>query len=300
MTLSEVLDELGIERVGTEHHHVGNGWTGMDCPFCSPGSGAFRMGIPEETKGAVSCWTCGPHRLWETLSLASGRPIRDVAALCGGMTADRPGERTPDARGRLVLPFDSGKLRRAHRNYLRDRHFDPKELVRLWGIQGIGPLGGVYAWRILIPVRRGEETVSFTTRAITDDVKLRYRTAKPSEEKISSRDMLYGSELARNAIVICEGPLDAWSIGPGAVATLGLGYSQTQLSLMAAYPVRAVCFDAEREAQKRARKLVRELEAFDGDTFLIELEHGKDANLCLKTRKGRKEIRQLRSRFLAA
>lgn len=300
MTISEVLEELGIDIAPPGHHHVGEGWVGLDCPFCSPGTGAFRCGIPEDTKGSVNCWSCGPHRLWETLSEASGRPIREVAALCGGMVADRPAERILDARGRLVLPFDLGKLKKAHRNYLRDRHFDPKELVRLWGIQGIGPLGGVYAWRVFIPVRRGQDTVSFTTRAICDDVELRYRTAKPSEEKISSRSLLYGSELARNAIVICEGPLDAWSIGPGAVATLGTGYSQTQLALMAAYPVRAVCFDAERDGQRRAKKLVRDLEAFDGDTYNIELDSGKDTNECLKSSKGRREVRRIRKMFLAA
>lgn len=293
MTVTEVLEELNVEIAPEGHHHVSEGWVGIDCPFCSPGTGSFRLGIPPDTKGSVSCWACGPHRLWETLSEASGRPIRDVGALCQGLRGDRPAERILERRGRLVVPFDTGKLQGPHRKYLESRRLDPTELSRLWGLQGIGPMGGRHAHRIFIPIRKETETVSFTTRSILKKTKLRYLTAKPSEEKISSRELLYGMELARSTIVVVEGPVDVWTLGPGAVACLGVGWSPTQLRLIASFPVRAICFDSEPEGRKRARKLLRELEAFDGDTYDIRLEHGKDPNECLRTTKGRREVRRL-------
>lgn len=295
MTIPEVLEELGIEMAPDGHHHQTEGWTNIDCPWCSPGAGAFRLGIADN--GITNCWQCGPQRLWTSLAEASSKPLREIGVLCAGLGGDRPAERTLERQGRLVIPPGVDIMMDAHRKYLKRRKLDPEGMERLWGVQGIGPEGGRLAWRLFIPIRREFETVSWTTRAI-GDTRLRYWTAKPEQEKISNRKILYGAELARNAIVICEGPIDAWSIGPGAVATLGLGFSQSQVRLMSKYAVRVVSFDREPAAQRRAKELCRELEPFDGDTYHVVLESNKDANACLLTRSGRKEIRSLRSRFL--
>ena len=58
---------------------------------------------------------------------------------------------------------------------------------------------------------------------------------------------------------------------------------------MLKYPVRAVCFDAEKEAQKRAKELCTYLESFPGETMNILLEHGNDPADTSK-----KEIEQIR------
>jgi DNA primase len=73
-----------------------------------------------------------------------------------------------------------------------------------------------------------------------------------------------------------EGPLDVWRIGPGAVCTCGTAFTRTQLARAVRFPVRAVCYDNEPTAQRRARKLVKQLEVFPGKTMLIQLESGKD------------------------
>lgn len=296
MTIQEILDELRIPTAPTGHHHVSSEWVGIDCPFCSPNAGRFRMGIPVDTKGTVSCWTCGVHGLWNSLQNASGRPFEEVKALCGGLAPDRAVERTPGPLKRLLVPPTPAKLLKPHRKYLESRNFDPDELQELWGIQGYG-IHSRFPWRLFIPIRLGEETVSWTTRSIADHGS-RYTTAKPNEEKISSRKVLYGAELARHGVVVVEGPTDAWSIGPGTVATLGVGFSQAQVALLSAYPIRAVCFDNDRDAQKRAKQLIRLLQVFDGETFNVVLDH-KDANRAIATRKGRRDVRELRKRFLS-
>jgi DNA primase len=99
--------------------------------------------------------------------------------------------------------------------------------------------------------------------------------------------------LVRHAVIVCEGPIDAWTIGPGAVATCGLGYTRSQLMELSQFPVRVVCFDREPAAQKRARRLARQLQVFPGETHVVELETGKDANECQ-----RNEIMELRKQFL--
>ena len=107
------------------------------------------------------------------------------------------------------------------------------------------------------------------------------------------KSVLYGADHARHAVVVCEGPIDCWAIGPGAVATLGTAYTQAQALALARYPVRAVCYDAEPDAQRRAARLCQTLAAFDGTTVNVVLETGKDAAAASKA-----EVAELRKRYL--
>lgn len=148
-------------------------------------------------------------------------------------------------------------------------------MKRLWCLQGIG-IAARLSWRIYIPIHYQGEVVSWTTRAIGKHVQPRYLSAGPEQESVSHKSILYGGDYVRNAVIVCEGPTDVWRIGPGAVATLGTSYSRSQMLEISKVPIRAVCFDMERPAQKRATKLVEELRAFPGLTMRIELETAND------------------------
>ena len=73
-----------------------------------------------------------------------------------------------------------------------------------------------------------------------------------------------------------EGPFDVWKIGPGAVALMGVFYTQNQLLQIAKYPMRYICLDSEPAAQIVANKLCNDLMAFPGQTKNIILDSGKD------------------------
>jgi len=195
--------------------------------------------------------------------------------------------------GTLQMPA-AGDLHPSQRRYLENRGFDPDELVRTWGIKGIG-MASRLSWRILIPIydHRGK-IVSWTTRSISEDPSVpRYISAKPSEESQHHKHLLYGAHLAKCCVVVCEGPISAWAIGPGAVATCGLGYTREQLEEIAEYPYRATCFDATPEAQRRAKKLCEDLAPLPGVTENILLETGKDPAECDK-----EETEAIRQQFL--
>ncbi len=51
----------------------------------------------------------------------------------------------------------------------------------------------------------------------------------------------------------------------------------SQLRAIAEFPVRAICFDAEPEAQRRAAALAEQLALFPGQTHVVLLQTGKDA-----------------------
>lgn len=273
-SITELFDAHGVTYVGSEHHHVRPGWIGVDCPKCSPGWGKYRLGF-EEATGRVNCWFCGAVDAYEVISLLCHIDFDAV-----GRHWRRPGRVfIPDQKidlGRLTKPKGIGDLQAPHRRYLKSRGYRPDEIARLWRVQGIG-IAAKLMWRLFIPIfdDRGTE-VSWTTRSIKDDAERRYISASAGEEAYPHKSLLYGAHLARHAAVIVEGPTDAWAIGPGCVATCGVGWEAEQLYRMAQFPVRAICFDRSPDALRRADRLCRELSTWPGQTDLIELESGDD------------------------
>ena len=293
MRPEEMFDRLGIKYITEGHEHARSGWIQIECPYCSPmtGPGHWRMGYNVHG-GYVNCWQCGRAPLLQALVDASGARFHDVKELVSGV--DRPRSRMVELKpiGRLILPGGRGPLHREHKRYLTRRGFDPEEVVRLWGVEGIGP-GWSLAWRLFIPIHYGDEIVSWTTRAIGKSI-LRYRSAKLQEEKLHHKDLLYGEHYCRHTVVVCEGPLDAWAIGPGAVATFGTAIGVTQLRRIANYPAVVLCLDAERAAQRKAQAILAELAVLGCRAYNVVFETGKDAS-----RADKKEILELRRRFLS-
>lgn len=290
MNIAEVLETLSIDyRSAGESPHVTQGWIGVRCVWCDNGKGNYGLGIRTDT-GACRCWSCGNHSLAEALVLASGQPWPTVLALLKGMAPERLKEPLRK-QGKLALPQGIGPLLPCHRGYLKGRGFDPDELTATWGVQGIG-LSSRLSWRVFIPIALPDgTTASWTTRGLTNDPP-RYVNAKPEEEAFPAKELLYGECLAFGAVVVVEGPTDAWRIGPGAVATLGVVYSSAQVRRIAAFPSRTVCFDAEPNAQARARRLCSLLSVFPGKTRLVELDAADPGSA------SKREIQLLRRTFL--
>ena len=279
MTLEELLAANNIPtRVERR------GWLQLTCPNCRR---QWYLGY-QTAYGYFHCWKCGRQDFHNTVK-ALGFTYADARGL------DRRRQRLPPdlkPTGRFIKPAGVEGLHPAHERYLKRRGFKPAEIVRLWGVGGIGPHAPRLRWRLYLPISYHGRTVSWTTRAIADNVKLRYISAGLEEEAVPHKNILYGSDACRHAVVVCEGPTDAWAIGPGAVATLGVSYSPAQVAEMARYPVRAICFDAEAGAQQRARRLMADLAVFPGTTSNIVLDAKDPATA------PRRDIQLIRKEFL--
>jgi hypothetical protein len=286
--LADILAAHGVQTAGPEHRHGRDGWVQVDCPHCGRGSGKYHMGL-NTSNGAVNCWQCGRHGLLDTLVLLCGAPRPKLRGLLDGAVFTTNREYAQTA-GRLVVPEGVGGLAGVHRQYLQQRGFVPEQVCQLWGVQGIG-LAPRLQWRLYIPIHYNGRPVSWTTRSLTN--RSRYLSASPDEEAMPHRELLYGADYCRGAVVVCEGPLDVWAIGPGAVATCGLAYTHMQVQQLARYPVRAVCFDNDPAAQQRAQGLADTLALFPGRTENIVLETGEDAASAHS-----REIQQIRERYL--
>lgn len=299
MNITELLTDLGIPfaRGGT-HRHVTANFVGVDCPWCSPGEGKFKLGIPVDGHGC-SCWTCGPRPLADALIELTGRPWREVKRLLDPLELEAH-QRQPEKRGKVKLPPGVGPMQEPHRRYLKGRGFDPDELERLWGLQGIG-VARRLPWRLFVPVHDAVQSsmyqpaiASWTTRSISMSQRdgFRWLSARPDEEAVPLKTMLYGESLCRHAAIVVEGPSDAWRVGPGAVATFGLAATRQQVLRLTRFPIRVVAFDHEPKAQRAAERLCWLLEGFPGTTMRVELG-AADPGCASK-----EEITELRKRFL--
>lgn len=288
ISIRDVLLDLNIPTAGADHKHGRPGWVQVDCPWCSPNSGKYHMGI-SLTTGAAAGWCCGRKNTATVLAAICGRSYREVRErLDGAQMEAAPTRKT----GVLALPAGRGALGPGHNAYLAKRGYDPASVARVWGAEGIANAAAL-RWRIFIPIHHHGEIVSWTTRAIKPTEKQRYISAGLEQEAIPHKDILYGADYARHAIIIHEGPLDVWATGPGAVATCGTAYTGSQLHAMSKYSVRAVCFDNEPGAQRRARELANALSVYPGTTHNVTLETGKDSG---EADIG--EIKELRKTFL--
>lgn len=282
-TFQTFFKSNGIEFEEAGHRHVRTGWVGIDCPYCSPGLRKFRLGF-EISTGRVSCWVCGILNGPKVISVLLRKTEKESRSIWQGLSRkDFAAKKVTRERGSLEIPKGVTDLAEPHRKYLRSRALSPEEISEVWGVKGIG-MALSLRWRLWIPVydKAGSEIVSWTTRSIDRNDPVRFVSAAPSQEVYSHKSQIYGQHLARHVVIISEGPVDAWSWGPGGVATLGLRYTQDQLNSLAEFPVRAICFDSEPAAQRRAHTLAEALCVFPGRTEVIELEGGKDANECLQ------------------
>lgn len=286
------LDEHQVPYMqGGNHRHVRHGWIGYQCPWC--GTSSWHLGT-RLTDGYTTCWRCGPHRVGDVLIELTKQPwavVKPIVEQFGG----RFQAKQAPLGAKLKLPMGIGGLLPCHKEYLRNRGFNPDYLRDTWGVGGIGGVSTL-PWRLFIPIYIRKDMVSWTTRAIGGDG-LRYVSAKPVEESVPIKNTLYGQHLVPgHTVVVVEGPADAWAIGPGAVAVYGLNVSERQIAEIQSYSTRIVCFDNTTDAQKRAKKLCDKLKAVTSHgsvTYQVLLESGSDPGSASTD-----EITELRERFV--
>jgi len=298
MTFEDFMMTHGVSVVTQGHRHCRPGWVQLDCPQCGAGSGKYHLGYNMRGR-YLHCWRCGRLPLVSTVAALTNETPKAIKAALSAFDDDAP-EELPDKRGTLVLPKPLEDLMRPHRDYLRERGFDPREIAKHWGVRALGPVGvlkkpdGVrvnLAWRVFIPFTRDGETHSWTTRSLKPDATLRYISAPADCEMTNHKTMLYGEDFCGHAACAVEGPIDVWAGGFGFVGTAGTAYKREQVRRLSRFLVRGVCYDAEDEAQRHARELVEMLSVFPGKTYNFILDHKDPAE---DMKHGGKDIRRIR------
>lgn len=289
-TLLDILREYDIpyKTVG-QHRHATSKYIQIDCPFCSPNTSRFRMGL---SSSHAVCWRCGYHRLGDTLSTVLEIHVSLVMGILNRINNSLDASFSKSYHTNKSVKFPSGfkELGIPHKKYLQKRGFDPNKLEKFWKLKAYYHQG--LPWRILIPIHYQGEVVSWTSRSI-GKFGVKYLSANSNQEKINHKNLLFGEDHCLHVVIICEGPFDVFKVGPGAVALFGLGWSQEQLQKLSQFPVRVICFDNEIKAQNKAERLKNYLGNLEGETYSVKLESGNDPGDA-----DPEEIEKLRNQFL--
>ncbi len=223
--------------------NVSNGWIGIQCIYCHDQHN--HLGINLDRKN-ISCWLCGARgdilQLIQDLEgfdfhQASSR-IDEFQELYPSGPSDK--EHLEDlGKDQDILPEGySDDLTQGQVEYLRGRRFSPWDLITTWGIK-TAPIFGRWAYRIIIPVALGGKPMSFIGLDHTGQQKIKYKAASTEESIRPTSQLLYGwDQIPRGphgiaqpkSVVITEGVTDCWRLGPGTVATLGMGVSTISLT----------------------------------------------------------------------
>ena len=292
MDFQQLLQEHGV-HCESEGRYSRNGWINFRCPWCRGGKDPNKLYCGYSLAyNSINCWRCGKHSTSATLGALLGLSYHDALELSKDLAPNRA-IRLRDEDGefrQLILPKNVGPLKRAHRDYLRVRGFDPREIESRWNVRGIGE-DTRFPWRLFIPIEFRGQCVSWTTRHVTDSPQLRYISASATEEKMPHKKILYGEDFVqdKSAIAVVEGSTDNWAFGPGwGVSLMGTGFTNSQIRRISKYPKRLIVFDPEPEAQVRANLLCEALKCKEGRTFNCLLETGDPAS-CKK-----REINQIK------
>lgn len=272
----------GVDVAEPQDPYFRAGWTNTRCPLCN--SHKKHLGISDD--GGANCWKCGKVSVYEAVTLLAPRVSRsDVQRVLRSTRLQT--KTTPQVRhsGKYKAP-QTTELTQEAKRYLASRGYDPGTLASTWGLRSMRS-------RVFVPIIVDRKPVSWTSRATKPGDRMRWLTARDSESAFPVKSLIYGSDYVHHTGIIVEGPTDAWAIGPGAVAVLGIAYTPEQIDRLANIPRKVICFDSSIQAQRRADTLATELAAFGTDPILIQLETGDDP-----AEADPDEIRELRQHFL--
>lgn len=266
MRADQLLRDYSISYAQQGHKHCTSGWLNVHCPFC-PGSQDYHMGIREELN-AAHCWRCGGHSVVTTLSKVLNLPKHEVIRILkeyGGNTVDRRKITAPRvAINPFKFPQPFQKLDKIGKHYLAKRGFDPEKLEHEWDLLQTGPVSVLdniqYGKRIIIPIYWNGKLVSFQARDFTDRHDLKYLACPMKREVIHHKNILYErfslQTIQQSVIIIVEGVIDVWRLGPAAVATFGTAFKMEQvLALSKMHDRFVILYDNEPQAQEQAHKL---------------------------------------------
>ena len=265
-----------------EDPHAGRGWIQMACPFC--GDGEPHLGWNQERQW-WRCWACGKHSTIEAV-----KALLRVTGHQAGVLLQKHAQgplmvtRAATAQGygpKAVVPPAAGPLGPGHREYLRRRRYDPDAIVAHWGVRGCGLSATQWSNRLLIPIRFHGQLINHMGRALNKRAKPPYCTPPPALCLSNHKDSVYGwDEVPGDGVVVVEGVLDVWRLGPGAVGTYGTGWTLAQVALLATKVHRYVMYDATAAVEGRA--LANALAGLPGHTELLKLPDGDPDDLSNK------------------
>lgn len=242
----------------------------FNCPFCHSSSG---KSAHQYTGGflfgkTITCFRCGKHSLKETviaLSNCSEFEYKEIFNRYYSNNGLQVRVSDEDFKRPTKLVLNNLKeMDELYADYLKQRGFSPFAVTKKFDLKFTDHVGEL-ASRIIIPIFYQNKLVSFTSRAILSNAKVRYLSCPDRKEVVPHKSILYNIDNCKGkSVAVVEGPFDLIKAGGNDfVATFGTSWKPAQADLLKNYEHVFILFDAgEEEAAKHAKELAKALSLF--------------------------------------
>lgn len=285
MNLIEFFEEYNVEY-WDRGKNVSPGWVNIQCvfPYCDDSSNHLGIRLSDFR---VNCWKCGGHSTINLIREITGCSYSEAQEILKSLGADDPYlppknvDNTSSAfSDRVILPRESTTLfPTPHKEYLKDRGFNPRKLIRKYKLQAVHTVGK-YKFRIIIPIIQNKKLVCFTSRDITNQQDPPYRHGSPHEVIISAKKVIYNYDTVASGgdAFLCEGPVDVWKLGDGAMSLLGVKHTEQQVKLILRKKINRlfIFFDNDKTGRRDARKLGKIMAPLVKKVEVLTLKHKED------------------------
>jgi hypothetical protein len=274
MKIEKLYQDYNIHIAQSGERHYRYGWINTSCPFCT-GNQGNHLGYNIK-ENYFFCHRCGFHSHKEVIKALTNESdlIRVFKTYKGIPTYQKQKIKPVKQSKTLKTPNNLLPLTQYHRNYLKNRNFDPDELIKKWGICSTSPISKLdyydYSNRIFAPIYWCGKKVSFQCR-VTKESNVKYKTCPPEYEAVFHKDILYGNQnyWSKTGIVV-EGVTDVWRLGVYACATFGTKYTNAQVKIIAKnFKKVAVMYDGDEAGNMNADKMISELLFLGVDAFRV-------------------------------
>lgn len=272
INIEQLFQDYHIVFATHGHKHTREGWIQVSCPFCT-GSEGYHLGFSIEAQ-IFNCYRCGRHTKKETIKALLNISWRESTEIIQRYETDKTKNKYKSNKQYSAkptqLPMEAKPLQQEHIEYLEKRNFNPQEIIDKWEILGTNHLGD-YKKRIIIPIFYDGELASYQGRDITGKQLEKYKACRIPEEYVHHKDLLYGIDnVPHDKIIVCEGVMDVWRLGYGAVCTFGVRYTKKQLLSMMQFNEVAIMYDMDAPGITAAQNLSNELNLIGKKSFIIE------------------------------
>lgn len=251
MDITQFLEENKI-RYWEKGKNISQGYIGLQCPFCDDTSN--HLGIRLDNL-KVTCWKCGNHSLPKLIKALTNLNYIDAKAISKNLDGIVLPDRIPAEK--LIYPlYFSEDFPLLHRRYLISRNFTPRELIRKYNLRACYRLGK-YKYRIIIPIYRNSQLVSWTSRDVSGVAEEKYKAATIEESLINPHDLIFNFDSVKQGqdAFCVEGPFDVFRIGDGAFCFLGIKVNAARLRQIALKQIRRfiIFFDSDLPGRQAAK-----------------------------------------------
>lgn len=282
------MHQYFIKKIGAFDYR--KGWMKSDCPYCG---GEKKFGI-NLSNNRCNCFKCGEHPspISLVMYLENTDSFHEVLSILE--SGDYSGyvfkEEKVELKGKkeFFLPdgfknisMGTSLLARSARNYLKKRGFNIEELARKgWGYCNTGK----YLGYIIIPFTEHRQLTYFNARLYMG-AGPKYNNPEVDITGLGKSFIIYNADALEiyRTVFICEGAINAETLGENGIATGGKAVSRYQVNRLIKSPVEKFIILIDPDAKDKSLGLAFKLVPFK-KVKVVFLPDNEDVNSLGKRR----------------